>query len=187
MLILESRDICGAATGRNGRFSPQTFSRGWEGLLTNEIATQEGSWDHTHIRVTQRGPADSGQMEPMHSSSTKWHISLPSENSSKKKGLLRKSASSLAKLSMQRWRMKRGRGSRERMTTCGKITEKMERWSENADWLKIRKVLRNLRKSTRANKLLTLEAVPTVIHRHCLLSKYLKLSSHEANADSAFM
>lgn len=46
MLMLEARDICGAATGRNGQFSFCGFafySHALEGMKTDEPAIQEGS------------------------------------------------------------------------------------------------------------------------------------------------
>jgi hypothetical protein len=80
MLMLEARDICGAATGRNGQSSLAVFSHRSEEVTADERATQEDNLDHMRIRVTQPGPVDSGQTEPMHSSNMKWHIYQPSEN-----------------------------------------------------------------------------------------------------------
>ena len=71
MLMLEARDICGAATGRNGQFSLAVFSRKSEEVTTDERVTQEDNLDHMRIRVTQHGPVDSDQAEPMHSSNMK--------------------------------------------------------------------------------------------------------------------
>lgn len=93
MLMLEARDICGGATGRNGEipfFTKHTVEWYQEDQWNAANHLQVASFDPMHTRDTQHGRAALGLMVPWHSSSMRWPTSRPLKSFWPRKGFLRK-------------------------------------------------------------------------------------------------